>query len=57
MTPLELTCFSAVNCGFKVDVEETLVIEVVFTVETILGGATTVDEFRVNEVAVTTGEG
>src|SRR5215469_5500917 len=57
MTPLELTCFSAVNCGFKANVEETLVIEVVFTVETILGETTTVNEFRVDEVVVTTEEG
>ena len=42
---------------FKAYVEETLVIEVVTTVETTLGGATTVDEFRVDEVVVTTGEG
>ena len=45
------------NCGFKADVEVTLVIEEVFTVETILGGATNVDEFRVDEVVVTTREG
>src|SRR5215469_4916947 len=56
MTLLEFTCLSAVNCGFKANVEET-VIEVVFTVETILGGTTTVDEFRVDEVVVTTREG
>jgi len=57
LTPLELTCLSTVNCGFKADVEEILVIEVVFTVETILGGTTTVDEFRVDEATDTTGEG
>ena len=45
------------NCGFKADVEETLVIEKVFTTETILGGAITVDEFRVHETVVTTREG
>src|SRR5215469_9099381 len=56
MTPLELTCFSSVNCGFKA-IEETLVIEVIFTFETILGGAATVYEVRVDEVVVTTGEG
>ena len=54
MTPPELICFSAVNCGFKTNVGETLVKEVVFTVETILGGVTTVDEFRVDEVVVIT---
>src|SRR5215469_14877994 len=57
MAPLESTCFSAVNCGFRANVEETLAIEVVFTVETILGGTTNVDEIKVNEVVVTTGEG
>src|SRR5215469_13853813 len=57
MAPLESTCFSAVNCDFKANVEETLVIEVVFAVETILGGTTTVDEFKVDGVVVTTGEG
>src|SRR5215469_7960203 len=57
LTPLELTCLSTVNCGFKADVEEILVIEVVFTIETILGGTTTVDELKVVGVADTIGEG
>src|SRR5215469_7552998 len=56
LTPFELTCFSTVNCGFKVKVEETVEIEVVITVETVLGRATTVGEVKVDDVAATVGE-
>ena len=44
------------NCGFKANVEETLVIEIVIIVETLIGWATTVDEVKVDDVAATVGE-
>src|SRR5215469_2532287 len=56
LTPFELTCFSTVNCGFKAKVEESVEIEVVIIVETVLGRATTVDEVKVDDVAATIGE-
>ena len=56
LTPFELTCFSTVNCGFKAKVEETVEIEVVIIVETVLGRTTTIDEVKVDDVAATIGE-
>ena len=56
LTPLELTCFSTVNCGFKAKVKETVEIEVVIIVETVLGRATTVDEDKVDDVDATIGK-